>query len=146
VTTSTSEAIVLKLYHAVDTIGRIDNQRIIQWIELLRRRPADEVFNALVGVFCNTDRPTCCYLDQEYAGRLLLAVKPPCSQDIQSVIKRTLATWDLSIEELPFYFSDVFGAEAVLQALDALDRVDNSQQEKKAIRTFRFWLHARRDN
>ena len=137
---------MLKLYHAVDATGRIDYQRIRQWIELLRHRPAGEVFDALVGVFCNTDRPTRRFLDQEYAGRILLAVKPPCSQDIQSVIKRTLATWDISIEQLPFYFSDVFGTEAVLQALDALDRIDNSQQEQKAIRTFRFWLHAQRDN
>src|SRR2546430_2011968 len=97
----TSEMVVSKLYKAVDTTERLDEQRLEQWIEALGRRPGDEAFNALIGVFCNADRPSSRYLDQEYAGRLLFALKPPSPLEFQTVIRRILPTWNLSIEQLP---------------------------------------------
>lgn len=80
-------------------------------------------------------------LDQEYAGRLLLSLIPPCPPDVQTVIKRTLPTWDLSVEQLPMYFEAAIGREAVLQALDMLGSQGSSEQEQRTIETFRFWLH-----
>jgi hypothetical protein len=141
----TSGMVVSKIYEVANATGRVDCQCLTQWIDILRKRPGDEVFDALIGVFCKADRKDG-YGAQEYAGRILIAVKPPCSRDIQDVIKRTLATWDLSVEQLPWYFSDVAGLEAVLRALDGLDTQVSSKQEQDAIRTFRFWLGARRDH
>jgi hypothetical protein len=139
----TSETVVSKLYEAVDTAGHLDEQRLEQWLEVLRRQPGDEAFDALMEVFCNADRPASRYLDQEYAGRLLLALKPPSPSNVQAVIKRILPTWNLSIEELPWYFEEVIGRDALLAALDALDTQVCSEQERKAIETFRFWIRAR---
>jgi|SRR5690242_5964200 hypothetical protein len=151
----TSEMVVSKLYETVDTIrreradsswsGQLDAQRLRQWLNVLRRRPAVEAFEALIGVFCNTHRPDTRYIDQEYAGRLLLSLNPPSPPDIQAVIKRTLPTWDLSVEQLPMYFEAAMGREAVLQALDMLGSQVSSKQEQRAIETFRFWLRVRRD-
>jgi hypothetical protein len=141
----TSGIVVSKIYDAADTTGRVDRQRLTQWIEILRQRPGDEVFEALIGVFCNVHREDKLFVAQEYAGRILLALKPPCSRDIQDVIKRTLATWDLSVEQLPWYFAEIVGLEAVLRVLDVLDTQVSSQQERDAIRTFRFWLRVQRD-
>ena len=84
-----SEMVVSKLYETVDSTERLDAQRLEQWLGVLRRRPAVEAFEALVGVFCNACRPDSRYLDQEYAGRLLLSLNPPSPLDIQAVIKRT---------------------------------------------------------
>jgi hypothetical protein len=137
--TWTSGTVVLKLYEAVDTVQRVDAQRLEQWISVLRRRPGDEVFNALIGVFRSADRPPH-YLDQEYAGRLLLALKPPCPLDIAATIKRVLPTWDYSVEQLPQYFDAAVGRERVLQALDALRSCCSSEEEQRAIETFRYWL------
>jgi len=139
-----SEMVVSKLYETVDSTGRLDAQRLEQWLGVLRRRPAVEAFEALVGVFCNASRPDSRYLDQEYAGRLLLSLNPPSPPDVQAVIKRTLPTWDLSVEQLPMYFEAAIGREAVLQALDMLCSQGSSEQEQMAIETFRFWLRARR--
>jgi hypothetical protein len=152
----TSEMVVSKLYETVDSIrrergdllswsGLLDAQRLEQWLGVLRRRPALEAFEALIGVFCNTHRPDTRFIDQEYAGRLLLSLNPPNPPDIQAVIKRTLPTWDLSVEQLPMYFEAAMGREAVLQALDMLGSKCPSEQEQRAIETFRFWLRARRD-
>ena len=144
----TSGMVVSKLYETVDSTGRggrrrLDAQRLEQWLGVLRRRPAVEAFEALIGVFCNASRPPDSrYLDQEYAGRLLLSLNPPCPPDVQAVIKRTLATWDLSVEQLPMYFEAAIGRKAVLQALDMLDSQGSSEQEQRTIETFRFWLHA----
>jgi hypothetical protein len=140
----TSGVVVSKLYRAVDATSRVDTQRLNQWIDILRQRPGDEVFEALLGVFCNADRGDKRFVDQEYAGRILLALKPPCSQDFQAVIKRTLSTWDVSVEQLPWYFSDVIGREAVLRVLDMLDTKECSRQERDAIHPFRFWLSGTR--
>ena len=139
----TSEMVVSKLYEAVDTSEQPDEQRLEQWLEVLRRRPGDEAFNALIGVFCNAARPSSRCLDQEYAGRLLLALKPPSPLDVQDVIKRILPTWNLSVEQLPWYFEEVIGREPVLQALDLLRMEVCSEQEQRANETFRFWLRAR---
>ena len=141
----TSEMVVSRLYETVDSTGRLDAQRLEQWLGVLRRRPAVEAFEALIGVFCNANRPDSRYLDQEYAGRLLLFLKLPSPLDAQAVIKRTLPTWELSVEQLPMYFEAAMGREAVLQALDMLGSQGSSEQEQRAIETFRFWLHARRD-
>ena len=141
----TSGIVVSKIYDAVDATGRVDDQRLTQWIDALRQRPGHEVFEALIGVFCNTDRGDRRFVDQEYAGRMLLALEPPCTQDIQDVIRRALPTWDRSVEQLPWYFSDVVGSAVVLRALDVLDPQMCSQQERDALRSFRFWLRAKRD-
>ena len=141
----TSEMVVSKLYETVDSTGRLDAQRLEQWLSILRRRPAVEAFEALIGVFCNANRPASRYLDQEYAGRLLLSLNLPSPPDMQAVIKSTLPTWDLSVEQLPMYFEAAIGREAVLQVLDMLGSQGSSEQEQRAIETFRFWLRARRD-
>jgi hypothetical protein len=138
--TWTSGTVVLRLYEAVDTAQRVDAQRLEQWISVLRRRPGDEVFNALIGVFRSADRPHNRWLDQEYAGRLLLTLKPPCPLDIEATIKRILPTWDYSVEQLPQYFDAAVGRERVLQALDALRSCCSSEEEQRAIKTFRYWL------
>jgi hypothetical protein len=49
----TSQDIVDKFYHAVDTTHRLDAQRVRQWLGVLRRRPVEEVFQGLFGVFTN---------------------------------------------------------------------------------------------
>jgi hypothetical protein len=141
----TSEMVVSRLYETVDSTGRLDAQRLEQWLGVLRRRPAVEAFEALIGVFFDANRPDSRYLDQEYAGRLLLSLKLPSPLDAQAVIKRTLPTWDLSVEQLPMYFEAAMGREDVVQALDMLGSQGSSEQEQRAIETFRFWLHARRD-
>ena len=151
----TSEMVVSRLYETVDSVvnsncpifswRRLDAQRLEQWLGVLRRRPAVEAFEALIGVFCNANRPDSRYIDQEYAGRLLLSLTPPSPPDVQAVIKRTLPTWDVSVEQLPKYFEAAIGREALLQALDMLGSQGPSEQEQRAIETFRYWLHARRD-
>jgi hypothetical protein len=145
----TSETVVLKIYETVDVTRRFDVQRLEQWLSVLRRRPGDEVFSALFGVFRSIDRPRTRYLDQEYAGHLLVSLKPPCPPDVEGTIKRVIGNWDYSIEQLPWYFVAAVGRDAILRVLDRLLTQCTSEEELRANETFRYWIrisHSAKDN
>lgn len=138
--TWTSKTVVSKLYETVDATQRFDAQRFEQWLSVLRRRAGGEVFDALIGVFGSVDRPHSRYIDQEYAGALLLALRPPCPSDVVATIRQILPTWDYSVEQLPRYFEAAVGREVVLRALETLRSQCRSEEEQRAIETFRYWL------
>jgi len=87
-----SKTIVRKMYEAVDDLRRLDKQRLQHYIAALRCRPGEEVFDTLMAVFSDPNREQTRYLDQEYTGRLLFALQPPCPSDVGNVIHRILAT------------------------------------------------------
>ena len=97
------------------------------------------LFDALFSAF--TQRPPVPYVDQQAPGDYLLELKPRGAQDLQSLIRASLAGWNLSIEQLPFYFRDSYGIQAVRLAVERLDldaRLD--AVERKALDTYRYWL------
>jgi hypothetical protein len=95
------------------------------------------LFDSLFGVF--TEART--YPEQQIAGRHLLELQPACSVALEQAIRLSLPNWNLSVEEVPFYFCRVFGRDSVLEALDAIDRgVDLSETDRNSIQTYRFWL------
>jgi hypothetical protein len=136
----TSQDIVDKFYHAVDTTHRLDVQRVRQWLGVLRARPAEEVFQALFGVFTNESRPHTRFLDQEYAGAFLFSLQPPCPSDLTKTIRSVLGTWDVSVEQLPLYFVAAAGDAEVRQALAKIELESLSDTERKGLETFRWWL------
>ena len=139
----TSETVVSKIYETAGSTNRYDAQRLEQWLAILRRRPPEETLRALLGVFENSARAQTRYLDQEYAGHLLMALQPPCPVDVVSLIRPILATWDPSVEQLPWYFDAILGRESFLRSLDSLAELDLSPSERKALETFHYWLRMR---
>ena len=51
------------------------------------------------------------WLAQEYAGQLLMKIKPRCPDELDYVLRRLLPKWDRSVEQLPWYLAEVFGRE-----------------------------------
>lgn len=111
-------------------------------LDSLRRDFGDQaLFDALFSAF--TQRPPVPYAEQEAPGDYLLELKPRGAQDLQRLIRASLAGWNLSIEQLPFYFRDTYGMEPVLRVLDALDEEPSlAVEEREALRTYRFWLRS----
>ena len=109
-------------------------------LEALRRDSGDQtLFDSLFSAF--TQQPPVPLAEQETPGDYLLELKPRTVQDLQSLIRDSLAGWNLSIEQVPFYFRDTYGIGAVLRALDSLDSQPGFvDQEREALRAFRFWL------
>jgi hypothetical protein len=109
-------------------------------LEALRQEFGDQaLFDALFCAF--TQKPQVPWNEQETPGDLLLELKPRGAQDLQSLIKATLSGWNLSIEQLPFYFRDIYGTEAVSLVIGQLE-LDGSldADERRALETYRYWL------
>ena len=108
---------------------------------VMARSPKEVVFEALYGIF--RDAPESSYREQQVAGRLLLDLLPPCPLPLVDCIAGVLSTWNLSVEELPWYLAKCFGADAVEDALKQLEmRPALSDRETRSIETFRFWLRS----
>ena len=109
-------------------------------LEALRRDFGDQaLFDALFSAF--TQQPPVPCGDQEAPGDYLLELKPRGAQELQSLIRASLAGWNLSIEQLPFYFRDTYDIEEVRLAIERLE-LDASldADERKALDTYRWWL------
>jgi hypothetical protein len=100
----------------------------------------DLLFDALFGVFAGGSHSL---QDQQLAGRYLIQLHPNCHLPLALAVRRSLAHWNLSVEELPVYFWRVFGRDAVSEALLALE-IEGvlADSELRAIQTYRFWLRA----
>ena len=111
-------------------------------LEALRRDFGDQIlFDALFSAF--TQKPLVPYAEQVAPGDYLLELKPRGEHDLQSLIRASLLGWNLSIEQLPFYFRDTYGIEAVQLALERLDSNPSlAAEEREALRTYRFWLRS----
>ena len=109
-------------------------------LEALRRDFGDQaLFDSLFSAFTQSPAVSCG--EQEAPGDFLLELKPLAGQDLKSLIRASLAGWNLSIEQLPFYFRDTYGIGRVREALAALDSERAlGAEEQMALDTFRFWL------
>jgi hypothetical protein len=52
-----------------------------------------------------------------------------------------LHTYNLSIEELPFYLADEFGLEQMINILKVIEKENSSEQVRESIHVFRYWLN-----
>ncbi len=109
-------------------------------LDALRRDFGDQaLFDALFSAF--TQRPPVPCGEQEAPGDYLLELKPRGAQNLQSLIRASLLGWNLSIEQLPFYFRDTYGIEVVRLAIERLNLdAGLDADERKALDTYRWWL------
>jgi len=98
----------------------------------------DLLFDALFGAFADDAHG---FQEQQRAGRYLIQLRPSCRLPLALAIRQSLPHWNLSIEELPFYFSKVFGRDAVSNTLAELEAEGGfTDLELRAILTYRYWL------
>ncbi len=101
------------------------------------------LFDVLFGVFTEPSEPVQHYHNQEVCGRYLCALRPPCHLPLKVALRDSLPRWNLSVEQLPWYLWQVFGREAVLQALQEIEAEDSlSEAHRTGITTCRYWLRA----
>jgi hypothetical protein len=135
-----AKTVVAKIHDAVDRTGRLDRQRVVHWIATLRKEPTPELFTELYSVFLDESRGERSYLEQQYAGTLLWHVRPLCPMELRTALRGVLRNYNLSVEELPWYFVGYFGMEPVNQALEELQTCDMSEGEAESLRTLRYWV------
>ncbi len=81
------------------------------------------------------------FLGQQYAGKMLVSLKPPCGHPLDDILCKLLPNWNRSVEELPNYLAMVFETDALLSALDRLDLAQSV--DPVLTNTIRFWLRLR---
>ncbi len=138
--TNTKDAIILEVKQSLPPHYDYFNQQ--RW-EQLRSRLAQEE-PKLVGDALLTYWPTLqTYIEQTFVARLLFTLNPSTSLSLDEILV-ALSNWNLSVEEFPWYLTNQFGEEEVLQELRALEE-RGSRDEKliRATETFRWWLKRR---
>lgn len=126
-------AFLERLDRACETWGDVNPQEFAQLIRELQRFPPAEQFDLLAQAFVEDN-----YLKQEYAGRILTQLNPPCARSIDDLLPRLLPGWNLSVEQLPRYLAGAFGRQTVLTALDEID--SSSAPGSSKTKTVRYWL------
>jgi len=139
------DSIVSKIHEATDRYGShrrpVNPQQYDQLRFALARSDQAKVFHALHGVFRDGSRSDDARReDQEYAGRLLYDLRPPCPLPLPDAVKATLAEYAPDVEQLPFYFAAVFGRDALGAALSGLEAGPLTERERRSLDAFQFYL------
>ena len=105
--------------------------------------PDADRFRTLLHVFTESNH----YGHQQTAGKLLVDNIPQCDDSLVEILVSTAPTWNLSVEELPFYLADIFGAQAVVDcAIMLSEKYEENTIERKALETVVWWLRSRLGN
>ncbi|TLU59457.1 hypothetical protein FE810_16945 [Thalassotalea litorea] len=107
--------------------------------KLLRNVKHSELFEGLFTLFLLEDGPNT-YTRQQNAGVILYKLKPKVYIDLKQRIRLSLKTWNVSVEEWPFYLVEKCGKDRVLEVLDELAKERLSDRERSGMETFSYWL------
>jgi hypothetical protein len=101
------------------------------------------LFDALFIPFVTRGDSADSYGDQQIAGSFLLEFLPECTLSLADAIRGSLSNWNLSVEELPFYFCRKFGYDAVAATIESISIDDSLDDvERDAVRTLQYWMRA----
>jgi hypothetical protein len=111
----------------------------------LRRKlealPASERFSVLIRIFADASRPKDSFGDQEYAGRLLVDLRPSPRQSLDEIIRMVLPTWNVSVEQLPKFLADTFGTDELTRISSRLmSDYPTDSREHRSLDTMRWWV------
>lgn len=118
--------------------GRHTVEVLARWLEGI---PKDRQAALLLSVFSDAGRPRSAFRSQTLAGKLLVLSQPVCALPLEAVLRPCLPTWNISVEQLPFYLGRAFGAGTVVQlARDLKVEFEEDSREAEALRAVIWWL------
>lgn len=125
-----------ELFKAVDK----ENWQSVRHLMIkLKKENVDLVLTALLEIFFSESY----YRYQKIAGGFLWKLKPKYKRNLREDIKRSLKNWDVSVEELPWYFAEVAGLEEVQNTAKLLLSEPLDDIEKRGAETYIYWLSTR---
>ena len=70
-----------------------------------------------------------------------MELRPSPHQPLDEIIRAVLPTWNVSVEQLPFFLADTFSADEVARATSRLKGdYPADSREQKALDTIRWWI------
>tara|TARA_R110002072_G_scaffold164879_1_gene317881 strand:+ start:583 stop:1005 length:423 start_codon:yes stop_codon:yes gene_type:complete len=111
---------------------------------LLQKRfmeiPRAEQLDALLYFFTHSSS----YGDQKDCSRFFPALVSDCVYSLEELLTQIASTWNLSVEELPHYLADVYGAERVACLSKSLaTQYPDASYERRSLDTIAWWLKRR---
>lgn len=131
--------IIEKVRHSADRYGSSNQQQLKRLTDSLCKLSEREIFFGLFSFFSDPDLQGF-YDRQQLAGTLLYKLRPSCPLALDGAIYAMPAHWDLSIEEVPWYFCSVFGKDTVQKFLEDLISDVEAGGVKKSFETLLFWV------
>jgi hypothetical protein len=125
---------------SADKFGARNPQQFKLLHSRLSKADDDEVFHGLLGLFIEVSSPDKNVERQELAGRLLEQCCPQASFDLAATMQDVLPNYELSVEQLPYYFAAIHGVAAVVETLENFESKSPSANTLRAIQTMAFWL------
>jgi hypothetical protein len=69
---------------------------------------------------------------------------PQPRQSLDEILTATAASWNVSVEQFPFFLRDAFGREAVIEAAERLTKQHHPEsREARALETVVWWLRGK---
>lgn len=134
------EQIQLELVKAVKAA---DNWQSLRHLMLkLKKENSEIVADALLGIFLEKLPFEHQFSLQASAGGLLWKLKPKYKRNLQEDIRCSLLNWDVSIEELPWYFAEVKEIETVRNEVNSILTEELDKTSKQVAKTYLYWLSA----
>lgn len=133
--------IIEMVRHSADRYGSSNPQQLKYLTNSVGKLSEREIFFGLFSFFYDPDLQGF-YDRQQLAGTLLYKIRPSCPLALDGAIYAMPAHWDLSIEEVPWYFCSVFSKDIMQKFLEELIPDVEDGGVKKSFETLLFWVKA----
>ena len=131
--------VIEKIRFAADELGASNPQQKKQLIFSCRNAPETEVYFGLFSFFFDSTLQENNYARQKLAGSILLNVVPPSPLALDASVYASTQYWNLSVEELPWYWCRIFGQPAVETFLAELVGSCADTKLKRSVKTLLSW-------
>ncbi|MBW8873617.1 MAG: hypothetical protein JF614_01520 [Acidobacteria bacterium] len=125
---------------SAERYGGDSARELDDFVKVLETADRLELFWGLYGVFTKPRQELRRFPHQALAGSLLLCLRPPCPLPACEAIRGVLLSWEVSIEELPWYLALTCGEDTVWNAIAQLDAEPLSDRERLVLHAFRYWV------
>ncbi len=131
--------IIEKVSNAADVHGSSNPQQQKQLVFSCKKANEREVFFGLFSFFYDSSLQTNKFERQQLAGTILFSVLPSSPLALDASVYAAAKYWDLSVEELPWYWCKIFGRSAVMDFLTELIPCCEDAELKNSVETMLFW-------
>lgn len=80
-----------------------------------------------------------------FSAYVIHAINPPCRLPPSEALSQMVQhEWDISIEEVPWYLANQFGADKVLKCVDDALNEQTDEGARVRLKTVRYWVDRNR--
>lgn len=129
--------IFTSIFESADKYGSSNPQQMKQLHFALSKCNPQELYSGIMSVFhtCHKNFSE----RQELAGWLLYEILPNADFDIKTDLTKCLRNYELSVEQLPYFFINKVGKEEFEKIINSIDERKLSEDELRALGTIKYW-------